>query len=362
MKRLLKILEDLHPHFGPQGALRRFGPLFEAIDNFLFSSRLGTPGAPHIRDPIDLKRFMSMVIIGLLPCTIAAFYFYGLRVLLVIIVSYTVGGIAEVLFAIIRKEKINEGFLVTGLIFPLVLPPTLPLWMVAFGVLFGVVIGKEIFGGTGRNLFNPAIAGRCFLALGYPVAMSSGWIIPGSGLAGRFFEFVSVSRLDAITQATPLGMAKQGTLTELVHLFMGNTTGCIGETSGFAIIAGGLVLITTRVASWRIIGSVLISALLMEGVLHHVNPQVFAPALWHLGAGGLLFGAVFMATDPVTSPATNAGKWIYGSIIGVVTILIRNFSGYVEGVMFAILLGNTVSPLLDEIVYKIKMKRLANET
>jgi Na(+)-translocating NADH:ubiquinone oxidoreductase B subunit len=361
MKWLLKILEDLHPHFGPDGALRKFGPLFEAIDNFFFSSRAATPGAPHIRDPIDLKRFMTMVVVALLPCTAAAVYFFGLRVLAVILVSYAVGGIAEVVFAIIRKEKINEGFLVTGLIFPLVLPPTLPLWMVALGVLFGVIIGKELFGGTGRNLFNPAVAGRCFLALGYPVAMSSGWVVPGTGLTGRLFEYVSASTVDAITKATPLGLEKQGMLTDILPLFFGNVAGCIGETSGIAIIAGGLFLVWTRVANWRIVVSILLFSLLMAGILHHVNPHSCAPALWHIGAGGLLFGAFFMATDPVTCPATNAGKWVFGAIVGIVTILIRCFSGYVEGVMFAILIGNTVAPLLDDMVYKIQMKRLANE-
>jgi Na+-transporting NADH:ubiquinone oxidoreductase subunit B/electron transport complex protein RnfD len=361
MKWLLKIFEDLHPHFGPNGRFRMFGPLFEAVDNFFFSPKVSTPTAPHIRDPIDLKRFMTMVVFAMLPCTIASVYFFGLRVLAVILVSYAVGGLAEVVIAVIRKEKINEGFLVTGLIFPLVLPPTLPLWMVALGVLFGVVVGKELFGGTGRNLFNPAIAGRCFLGLGYPVAMSSGWVIPGAGPVGRLFQYVSASTVDAISKATPLGLVKQGTLTDILPLFVGNVSGCIGETSGIAIIAGGLFLLWTRVANWRTVVSVLTFSFLMAEILHNVNPHACAPALWHLGAGGLLFGAFFMATDPVTCPATNAGKWIFGAIVGIVTILIRCFSGYVEGVMFAILIGNTVSPLLDEMVYKIQMKRLANE-
>ncbi len=361
MTWLLKILEKMQPHFGPKGKAERFGPLFEAAENFLFSTSERTKSAPHVRDPLDLKRFMSLVIVAMIPCTLAGFYFFGLRVFSVIIVSYAIGGIAEVVFAVIRKEKINEGFLVTGLIYPLILPPTLPLWMVGLGVLFGVIMGKELFGGTGRNLFNPAVAGRCFLAVSYPVAMSSGWIVPGSGLAGRLTEYVSANSLDAISKATPLGLLKQGIHTDILPLFMGNVSGCIGETSGIAIVAGGLFLLMTRIASWRTVASVLVSAFVMAGILHYVNPTLFVPALWHIGAGGLLFGAFFMATDPVTSPATNTGKWFYGAIIGVVTILIRNFSGYVEGVMFAILLGNIASPLIDEIVYKIQMKRLENE-
>ncbi|MDD5672739.1 MAG: RnfABCDGE type electron transport complex subunit D, partial [Chitinivibrionales bacterium] len=198
MKWLFKILENLQPDFGPQGKFARFGPLFEAIDNFLFSSAARTTGEPHIRDPLDLKRLMTVVIVALIPCTMASVYFFGLRVISIIMVSYIAGGVCEVIFAIIRKEKINEGFLVTGLVYPLVLPPLLPLWMVALGAIFGVVVGKELFGGTGRNLFNPAIAGRCFLAIGYPVAMASGWVIPGSGPTGRLFQYVSAGNLDAI--------------------------------------------------------------------------------------------------------------------------------------------------------------------
>jgi RnfABCDGE-type electron transport complex D subunit len=238
----------------------------------------------------------------------------------------------------------------------------LPLWMVALGAMFGVVIGKEVFGGTGRNLFNPAITGRCFLAISYPVAMSSGWVLPGGGATGRFFHYVAASNIDALTKATPLGLLKQGMPTDALSLFAGNHAGCIGETCGLAIIAGGLFLLWTRVANWRIVLSILLSVFALAGIFHQINPHSFAPPLFHIGVGGLLLGAFFMATDPVTSSATNAGRWFYGAIIGIVTVLIRNFSGYVEGVMFAILVGNTVAPLIDEIVYKLMLKRLADET
>jgi Na+-transporting NADH:ubiquinone oxidoreductase subunit B/electron transport complex protein RnfD len=351
----------MRPQFGHGRRLERLHPLFEAVDKFLFSPETPTAGAPHIRDPLDLKRYMSMVIVAMLPCTLASVYFFGLRVLLIILLSYAVGGAVEVLFAIIRKEPINEGFLVTGLVFPLILPPGLPLWMVAAGIAFGVIIGKELFGGTGRNLYNPALVGRCFLFLGYPVALSSGWVVPGTGLTGRLLHYVDASKIDAITKATPLGLAKQGTWESISHLFLGNVAGSIGETSGLAILAGGLFLCLTKVANWRTVAGILLGTVLLQSALHQTMPTSTGSALWHIGAGGLLFGAFFMATDPVTSPATNVGKWIYGFLIGVVTILIRNFSGYVEGMMFAILFGNTIAPLIDQVVYSQQLRTLSYE-
>ena len=361
MKLLLNLLEKVRPTFEQGGKLGVFKPVYEAMENFSFAPSATTTAAPHARDPLDVKRFMSMVIVALLPCLLASFYFFGWRLVAMIIVSYAAGGVVEVLFAVVRKESINEGFLVTGMLFPLILPPALPLWMVAVGVAFGVFVGKELFGGTGRNIFNPAIVGRCFLALAYPAPMSSDWITHGTGLTGRMLEYVGPGSIDAVSQATPLVLAKQGTLVELSHMFLGNISGSLGETSALAIIAGGVFLLFTRVANLRTVISILGSTLLLGGILHHSNPEKFAPALWHLCAGGLLFGAFFMATDPVTSPITNAGKWIYGIIIGVVTLLIRNFTGYVEGVMFAILFGNIIAPILDEIVIKIRIGRLTSE-
>jgi Na(+)-translocating NADH:ubiquinone oxidoreductase B subunit len=301
------------------------------------------------------------VIVALVPCLALSFYYFGLRLIAMIIVSYAAGGAVEVLFAMVRKEHINEGFLVTGMLFPLVLPPTLPLWMVAVGVIFGVLVGKELFGGTGRNVFNPAVVGRCFLALAYPAAMSANWIKPGQGWTGRMLEYVGSASVDAVSSATPLVLAKQGQLEPLWRLLVGNVSGCMGETSGLAIIAGGVFLLLTRVANWRTVAGMLGASAVLGACLHTAQPERYAPALWHLCAGGLLFGAFFMATDPVTSPVTNAGKWFYGLIIGIVTILIRNFTGYVEGVMFAILLGNIMAPMLDEIVIKVRLERLKRE-
>jgi Na+-transporting NADH:ubiquinone oxidoreductase subunit B len=361
LKFLLDIFKTMRPAFEAGGRLSPFKPVFDAMENFFFAPSAVTLTGPHIRDPLDIKRLMSMVIIAVLPSLFAAFYFFGWRLVPMIIVSYAAGGAVEVAFAVIRKEEINEGFLVTGMLFPLILPPTLPLWMVAVGVVFGVFVGKELFGGTGRNIFNPAIVGRCFLALAYPAAMSGNWISAGSGPAGRMLEYVTASNIDAVSTATPLVLAKQGELVGFWKMFLGNISGSMGETSAIAIILGGVFLLLTRVANWRTVVSILGSVFVMAGILHHGQPDKFAPALWHLCAGGLLFGAFFMATDPVTSPVTNMGKWFYGIIIGVITVLIRNFTGYVEGVMFAILLGNIFAPIIDEIVTKVRLRRLRFE-
>jgi Na(+)-translocating NADH:ubiquinone oxidoreductase B subunit len=361
MKMLLKIFEKVAPAFEEGGKFSAFKPLYEAMENFFFAPSATTLAAPYARDPLDIKRFMSMVIIALLPCLFASFYFFGWRLVAMIMVSYMAGGAVEVIFAIVRKEGINEGFLVTGMIFPLILPPGIPLWMVAVGVVFGVFVGKEIFGGTGRNIFNPAIVGRCFLALAYPANMAGKYISPGNGFWGRIFEYITPSGVDAISQATPLALAKQGNLVDLSDMFLGSIAGSFGETSAIAIIIGGVFLLLTRVSNWRTVFGILVSSALTAALLHHVGPERFAPVLWHLCAGGLLFGAFFMATDPVSSPVTNAGKWIYGGIIGAITMLIRNFTGYVEGVTFAILLGNITAPILDEIVFRIRIRRLAVE-
>jgi Na(+)-translocating NADH:ubiquinone oxidoreductase B subunit len=361
VKIIFRIFQVVRPTFEQGGKLSFFEPVYEAMENFFFAPSAITKNTPHIRDPLDIKRLMSMVIVALVPCLMTSFYFFGWRIVPMIIFSYIAGGAVEVLFAIVRKEKINEGFLVTGMLFPLILPPALPLWMVALGVAFGVLVGKELFGGTGRNIFNPAIVGRCFLALAYPAAMSGNWIKPGYELTGRIFDYIDASDIDAISSATPLVLAKQGELHAVSHMVLGSTTGSLGETSGLAIILGGVFLLMTGVANWRTVLSILGSVALMAGIFHHIQPERFAPVFWHIFAGGLLFGAFFMATDPVTSPATNIGKWLYGAIIGVVTFLIRNFTGYVEGVMFAILLGNIVAPILDEIVFYVRLRGLKDE-
>lgn len=368
MKWLLNVIEKVRPHFEEGGKLKAFNPVFGALEHFFFSPSETTLRAPHIRDPLDLKRFMSMVIISLVPCVLAALYFFGLRFLAMVVVSYAAGLTVEALFAMVRKEGINEGFFVTGILWPLILPPTLPLWLVGLGVAFGVLIGKELFGGTGRNVFNPALVGRCFLALAYPKQMASSFLEPSHDVAGRLLSWVDGSTADAVSTATPLVEAGRGNLVATSHMFLGSISGSAGETSALLIILGGGFLLLTRVANWRTVLATLASFFALTAILiangkifYESMPGVFGPTFWHLCAGGVLFGAFYMATDPVTSPTTNAAKWMYGIVIGSTTVLIRNFTGYTEGVTFAILLGNIMAPIFDEIVISIRIRRLISE-
>ena len=361
MSRLLRTIQSFKPLFEQGKPLERFKGAYDAAETFFFAPAHPTSGAPHIRDPLDVKRFMSMVIVALAPATVLSVYFFGLRALALILVSYAVGGTVELLFSVVRKEEINEGFLVTGLIYPLTLPPALPLWIAGVGVAVGVIVGKELFGGTGRNVFNPALVGRCFLAIGYPIAMSTDWIAPGSGALGRLTQYAHAGVPDAMSGATPLALAKAGEFVPVSNLILGNVSGSLGETSAAAIILGGAFLIVTRVVNWRTIAGTLGTFTILGAALRLIAPGTFDPVGWHLFAGGLLFGAFFMATDPITGPGTNAGKWLYGGLVGSVILLMRHLSGFVEGAMFAILLGNIAAPMLDEVVVKARLRSLANE-
>ncbi len=364
MKPLLSLMDKLRPTFHT-GAMKPFRPAFDAIDAFLFSVTERTDLAPHLRGPNNTKRYMSAVIVAVMPCIFAGVYFFGWRVIGMIVTTYVVGLLIELGFAMARKEEINEGFFVTGLLYPLILPPNLPLWMVAVGIAFGVLVGKELFGGTGRNPFNPALVARCFLLIGFPTAMSSGWAIPATGLPGGFGQW----SIDAVTGATPLAAAKQGAYAEWLPLLLGTAAGSAGATCSLLILLAGVFLVITGVANWRTIVSTLGSFAVLLGVLAWAAPETFgrmgwSPAEvvgWHVLAGGLLFGAVFMATDPVSGPLTDFGKWWYGIIIGVSTVLIRYLTGYVEGVMFAILLGNIAAPVLDELGTRLYLRRLKYE-
>ena len=360
MKAVASVLEKMRPLFEDGGRFARLRPIFLAADNFFFASPGRTKVPPFGRDPLDIKRFMSLVIVALLPSFAAALYFFGWRILLMILVSYVAGGMVEVLFAVVRKEEINEGFLVTGFIFPLILPPGLPLWLVAVGIVFGVLVGKEVFGGTGRNLFNAAIVGRCFIALGYPVLMARGWVAPASGGWGALLPWLRPVP-DAVTTATPLVLAKAGQFAAPLDVFLGRTMGSAGETSALAIVLGGVFLLLVGVANWRTVVAILGSFTVLCAVLRASDPASVAPVWFHLFSGGLLFGAFFMATDPVTGPVTRSGKWVYGILIGCLTILIRCFSGYVEGMTFAILLGNICAPLIDEAVVRLRVRTYAIE-
>jgi Na(+)-translocating NADH:ubiquinone oxidoreductase B subunit len=360
MKLIARMLENARPRFEGSGKYAAFHPVYRAADNFFFAARDVTAYAPFGRDPLDVKRYMSLVIVALFPCFAAGVYFFGLRVLLMMLVAYAAGGAVEVLFSIVRKDEINEGFLVTGFIFPLILPPGLPLWMVAVGMIFGVLVGKEVFGGTGRNLFNPALIGRCFLALSYPGAMTKTWLPAARGFGGGVFANLSLFTPDNVTSATPLVMAKSGHLSSLHQLFVGRVAGSAGETSAVAIVIGGAFLLLVGVANWRTVVGVLVSFVGLNALLLAAAPAHTMPVVFNLLSGGLLFGAFFMATDPVTSPVTQWGKWSYGILIGVATILIRTFSVYVEGVMFAILLGNIAAPLIDQTVIRYRSRGYRN--
>ncbi len=335
-------MSKLNSPIGKLAHSRVLKPILHTLQGIVLGSRETTVGAPHFVDHIDIKRYMGLVVLALLPTTIAAIVFFGGHVASMILASYLVGGVIEVAFAIIRKKDIEEGFLVTGLIFPLILPPTTPLWVVGVGVGFGVFFGKEVFGGTGRNIFNPALVGRLFITIAFPAIMSASWRAPFS---------------DAITAATPLGMFKTtGAVAPALGLLLGQTPGSMGELFRLGITAGGLFLMVMRVSDWRIPLAYLGSLFLLSLVGHSLSPQSVAPPLFQLLSGGVLLGAMFMATDPVTAPATKSGKIVLGICCGTLTFLIRSFSGFTEGVMFSIVLMNAFSPLIDTIVLSRRYK------
>ncbi len=343
----MKNLKERYEKLYKIKSLMRFKTIISTLEGIIFGTSEITAGAPHFVDNMDIKRYMSIAIIALIPSAAAAVYFFRLHAVELIIVSYISGGIAEVLFALIRKRDIEEGFLVTGLIFPLILPPSTPLWVASAGIIFGVIFGKELFGGTGRNIFNPALVGRLFVTISFPQIMTSSWQLP----------FV-----DTVTAATPLGLFKTAhVLTPYIKLLLGTSAGSMGETFRIGVIIGGLFLMFTRVSNWRIPFSYIGAVLLLSWLGNFFLPEKIAPPLFQLLSGGLLFGAMFMATDPVTSPYTLTGKLIFGFFAGIVTVLIRAFSGYSEGVMFSIVMMNGFTPLIDSFVISLKYRPLRNE-
>ena len=393
MKWIRHIFDAQRSHFSDGGKLAMLHPLFDAVETVFFTPTTGTDSNTHVRDNLDLKRFMSLVLVAIMPPFLFGIYNTGYQshaaagqsldfipviitgltiVMPILVVTYAVGLFWETLFARIRKHKISEGFLVTGLLFPLTLPPTIPLWQVAVGISFGVVIGKEIFGGTGRNFLNPALTGRAFLFFAYPANMSGDAV-------WRVIEKADVKMVDAVSGATPLavaGLAQAGdSITTLLNkagytmgtLLVGNHPGSIGETSALMCLIGALGLIIVGVASYRIVvGGVL--GVLATGYFLNLFAGPTSSALlginpfYHLILGGFAFGIAYMATDPVSAPGMNHSKWIYGFIIGVLTVLIRVLNpAYPEGVMLAILFMNLFSPLLDYFEIRFSMrKRVAN--
>ncbi len=381
MWSLEKSLTRFKEHFREGKPLARLYPLFEAIDTFLLTPGKVTKKAPHVRDAVDMKRVMSFVVIALLPATFMGIYNTGYQMLVaqnlavsfwhalglgaskvlpIILVSYLAGGFWEILFAVVLRHEINEGFLVTGILYALVLPPTMPLWQVAVGISFGVVFGKEIFGGTGFNIFNPALVARAFVFFAYPAQISGDAV------------WVAV---DGYTRATPLAVAagatRGGSAVEALatagysfnNMFLGFIPGSVGETSALACLLGLVFLLVTQVASWRTVSGCVLGLLAMSGVFYLLRgPEKLAffslPVHWHLVMGGFAFGAVFMATDPVSCAATNAGRWIYGFLIGVLSVLIRVINpAYPEGVMLAILFMNAFAPLIDHFVEEAHIRK-----
>jgi Na+-transporting NADH:ubiquinone oxidoreductase subunit B len=389
MKFLLRAMEKSKPLFQKGGKLERLAPLYEAQETFLFTPADVTPGAPHVRDSLDLKRYMITVLFALLPALFFGIWNaghmanwangvkgasplaqFGLdlwngawKVLPIVLTSYAVGGFWEVLFACTRKHEINEGFLVTGMLFPLTLPPTIPLWQVAAGISFGVVIGKEIFGGTGFNVLNPALTARAFLFFAYPSRISgdSVWIaVKDPALAVEGFSGATPLSLAA---AEPVGGHVMKALEQagftLRSMTLGVEGGSIGETSLIAIGLGAALLLLTGVASWRIMAGGLLGLAATASIFNAfagpgVSPYLGLPFLSHLAMGGFAFGLVFMATDPVSSAATPAGKWIYGFLIGAMTIVVRVANpAFPEGAMLSILFLNVLAPLIDYIVLQV---------
>ncbi|MBX3419123.1 MAG: NADH:ubiquinone reductase (Na(+)-transporting) subunit B [Pirellulaceae bacterium] len=427
-----KLLDKIEPLFKPGGKYEKLYPLYEAQDTFLYTPGEVTHGGTHVRDALDLKRMMSMVIVALIPCIFMACYNTGYQAqkimyaasavkipesglleslwdgswrysvmsflgvdfkanrgeflsfgsllpctihgalffLPIYVVTMAVGGTCELIFSLVRKHEINEGFLVTGMLFPLTLPPNIPLWQVGVGIAFGVVIGKEIFGGTGRNFLNPALTARAFLYFAYAKEISGDKVWTAvDGFSGA----TGLGQINAVepgTATAPMMASLSGTYNgETIaagaaswwDCFIGNMHGSMGETSALACLIGAAILIATRIGSWQIMAGTLVGLLGLSTAFWLLPFQAAAyniPPWWHLVIGSYAFGAVFMATDPVSAAMTPKGKWIYGILIGVVTVIVRCMNiGFAEGVMLAILFANCSAPLIDYFVVQQNIKR-----
>ncbi|EPR65839.1 NADH:ubiquinone reductase (Na(+)-transporting) subunit B [Cyclobacterium qasimii] len=393
MKFLRDLLDKQKPLFQKGGKLEDLYYLYEAGETFMFSPNHTTAikGA-QVKDAIDLKRMMITVVIAMIPCLLFGIYNTGhlhylavgeagtfgdkfvlglTLVLPIVLVAYTAGGIVEAVFAVVRKHPINEGFLVTGMLIPLIVPATTPLWQVALATVFAVVIAKEVFGGTGMNILNVAMTARAFLYFAYPAQISGDQVwtylgdkMPVDGFSGATALAVAYQSgqdgVNAVTNLASHNAALMDNMFSFQNMFMGFIPGSIGETSTLMVLIGAAILLFTGVASWKIIVSGFAGAYLMAAVMQllAVNEFMAMPAHYHLVMGGVAFGIVFMATDPVSASQTESGKWIYGLLIGVLTIIIRVTNpAYPEGIMLAVLFMNVFAPLIDYYVVKANKKR-----
>ncbi len=416
MKPLRQFLDNLHPLFTKGGKLEPFYPLYEAGDTFLYTPGEVTTGPSHVRDSLDLKRMMITVVAALGPCILMAMWNTGYQANLVLnagglefaegwrgsvmstlglaanpdnhisnfvlgalyfiplfLVANIAGGLCEVIFSCIRGHEINEGFLVTGMLYPLTLPPTLPWWQAAIGIMFAVVLAKEVFGGTGKNFVNIALTARAFLYFAYPSQISGDrvWVAAdGYKLVDGYTGATALGQLGSLDPANiPMGMtAVTNTVTNgglnisWFEAFLGVIPGSMGETSALACVIGAAILIASGIGSWRIMAAVVLGAVTTSAALWAIGSDsnaVFAmPPWWHLVVGGFAFGTVFMATDPVSAAFSEGGKWVYGFLIGFMTILIRVINpAFPEGIMLAILFGNVFAPLIDYFFIQANIKR-----
>lgn len=365
---LRTIIDNIKPNFEKGGKFSKLSSTFEAFETFAYTPNTVTKKGSHVRDAVDLKRVLILVVFALIPALLFGMYNIGLqsgqafeswlgcwwfgclKMLPLIIVSYVVGLGIEFIYAEIRHEEVSEGYLVSGLIIPMIVPVTIPLWQLAIAVAFAVIIGKEAFGGTGMNFLNPALVARAFLFFSYPTNMSGDTKV-WSGVT------------DTMAGATPLGEMMAGSASpsaSLCDMFIGFIPGSTCETSTLAILIGAAILLFTGVASWRIMLSVVLGGGLMGLLFNAIggNAYMELPFYYHFLMGGFAFGAVFMATDPVTSAQTNCGKWIYGFLIGAFAVLLRVLNpAYPEGMMLAILLMNCFAPLIDHCVVARNISR-----
>jgi Na+-transporting NADH:ubiquinone oxidoreductase subunit B len=404
MKALRTLLDRAAPHFHKGGRLERLYPLYEAADTFFYTPGSVTKTGAHVRDALDLKRMMMLVVIATLPCVAMAMYNTGLQANLALdpaklaglegwrhdvirllgvgyspasltanvihgalhfiplyAVTMAVGLAWEVGFAVVRKLEVNEGFFVTGMLFPLVLPPTTPLWQAALGISFGVVLAKEVFGGTGMNFVNPALAARAFLFFAYPAAISGDAV---------WYAVPPAAAVDGYSGATVLAQWRQMTASfspadgAWWNAFVGLEPGSMGETSALACLVGAAMLLVTGIASWRIMAGVAVGTIAMATLFNVLgsgaNPYHAVPFWWHMVAGGWMFATVFMATDPVTAPYSDAGRWVFAIAIGALVVLTRVVNpAYPESMMLVILFMNVLAPLIDHGVVRANLRRRA---